>query len=151
MGIDDQTGTSLPYAGGTRTPIAMEQLRYAAVLETGVRIGFIMLVAAFGAYIGGVAPAHVPLDRLPDLWTLPANEYATRASMPRGWGWVRLLPRGEILSQAAIAVLAGVSIVCFGALASVYRKRGDRVYFAIAVLEIIVLVLAASGVLTRGH
>ena len=149
MAVDDHADTNIsPRAGSTEVAIAVEQFRYAAVLEIGVRIGFILLVAAFGAYVAGIAPAHVSLDRLPHLWALPADEYAVQASIPRGWGWVKLLHRGEILSHAAIAVLAGVSIVCFGALASVYRKRGDPVYFAIAVVQIIVLVVAASGVLT---
>ena len=152
MAVDNHADPNIqPRAGDTREKIAVEQFRYAAVLEAGVRIGFILLVAAFGAYVGGVAPAHVSLDRLPDLWTLPADEYAVQASVPRGWGWVKLLHRGEMLSQAAIAVLASVSIACFGALASVYHKRGDRLYFAIAIFEIIVLMLAASGVLTMGH
>lgn len=128
--------------------VPIEQFHYAAVLEAGTVIGFFLLVAAFAAYIGGIAPAHVALDRLPDLWTLPADDYAVQARVPRGWGWVRILHRGEMLSQAAIAVLAGVSIASFGVLAVMYRRRGDRAYFVIAVLEIIVLVLAASGVVT---
>jgi hypothetical protein len=138
-------------APSARPAVAPEQLRYARVLEIGVRIGFVLLVAAFVAYIAGILPAHVALDRLPDLWTLPAHEYTVQAAVPRGWGWVRLLHRGEWLAQGAIAVLAGVSIVCFAALVPLYRARGDRLYLALAILEIAVLGLAASGLLTMGH
>jgi hypothetical protein len=134
-----------------RPAVGAEQLRYARVLEIGVRIGFVLLVVAFLAYVAGILPAHVALDRLPDLWTLPAHEYAVQAAVPRGWGWVRLLHRGELLAQGAIAVLAGVSIACFAALVPLYRARGDRLYLALAILEIVVLGLAASGLLTMGH
>jgi hypothetical protein len=132
-------------------PLAPEQLRYARVLEIGVRIGFVLLVAAFVAYVAGILPAHVALERLPDLWTLPAHEYAVEAAVPRGWGWVRLLLRGEMLAQGAIAVLAGVSIVCFAALVPLYRARGDRLYLTLAIVEILILGLAASGALTLRH
>ncbi|MGH8619252.1 MAG: hypothetical protein ACREUW_16290 [Burkholderiales bacterium] len=134
-----------------KAPVSPEQRRYAAVLEVGVRIGFLLLVAAFLAYAVALTPAHVPLARLPELWTLPAHEYVRAAGLPTGWGWTLLLPAGELLALAAIGVLAGVSIVCFCVLLPVYRARRDHVYLGIVVLEIAVLLLAASGVLTAGH
>lgn len=134
-----------------KAPVSPEQLRYAAVLEIGVRTGFLLLVAAFLAYAVALTPAHVPVARLPELWTLSAHEYVREAGLPTGWGWALLLPAGEMLTLAAIGVLAGVSILCFLVLVPAYRARGDRVYLTIAVLEIAVLLLAASGVLTAGH
>jgi len=52
---------------------------------------------------------------------------------------------------AGIEILAGCSMLCLLAIIPVYLRRGDRVYAAICIAEIAVLVLAASGALTVGH
>jgi len=128
-----------------------EQLRYAKLLDWGAKIGFVVLVAGFVNYMLGLLPPHVPVERLPELWSLPLAEYLARTSTPTGWNWVLLLAKGEFPGLVGIALLSGCSLVCLAAVAAIYARRGDRVYAAICALEIAVLVLAASGVLTAGH
>jgi hypothetical protein len=128
-----------------------EQLRYAKLLDWGAKIGFVVLVAGFVNYMLGLLPPHVPVERLPELWSLPLAEYLARTSTPTGWNWVLMLAKGEFPGLVGIALLSGCSLVCLAAVAAIYARRGDRVYAAICVLEIAVLVLAASGVLTAGH
>jgi hypothetical protein len=128
-----------------------EQLRYAKLLDWGAKIGFVELVAGFVNYMLGLLPPHVPVEKLPELWSLPLAEYLARTSTPTGWNWVLLLAKGEFPGLVGIALLSGCSLVCLAAVAAIYARRGDRVYAAICALEIAVLVLAASGVLTAGH
>jgi hypothetical protein len=134
-----------------KTNVSEEQLLYAKLLDWGAKIGFVVLVAGFVNYMLGLMPHHVPVDTLPNLWSLPLAEYLARTATPTGWNWVVLLAKGEFPGLVGIALLSGCSLVCLIAVAAVYSRRGDRVYAAICMLEVAVLVLAASGVLTAGH
>ncbi len=133
----------------TRAPV--EQLRYARLLDATSKVGFVLLVAGFVAYVMGWLEEHVTVRDLPQLWNLPLSEYLARTETPSGWGWIAHLHKGEFAGLLGIAVLAGCSAVCLAAILQVYVRRGDRVYAGICALEILVLVLAASGVLTAGH
>ncbi len=146
MGVKQNTNDN---AG--RIHVSPEQLRYAKVLNAGMRAGLVVLVAGLFAYVSGLVPAHVPLEQLPALWTLSAPEYLRATGMPDGWGWLHMLDSGDALPLVGIAILAGVSGVCFLVLLPLYFSNRDPIYFSIAALEIGVLALAASGILTSGH
>ena len=130
-----------------RDPI---QLRYARWLAWGTRAGLACLVLAFAAYIFGIAP-HVPIERLPALWELSAPQLLRETGMKPGWHWASLLHRSDMLLLAAIALLSSISIACVAAVVPAFAKRGDRVFVAICVLQIAVLLLAASGLLASAH
>jgi len=128
-----------------------EQLRYATLLDWGAKFGFVVLVLAFGAYVSGVLSAHIPHERLPELWTLPLEAYIAETGTPTGWDWIALLAKGEFASISGIAILAACSIPCLLVIAPVYWKRGERVLAAIVAVTILVQLLAASGLLVAGH
>ncbi|MDB5811662.1 MAG: hypothetical protein JWN94_3784 [Betaproteobacteria bacterium] len=134
-----------------KSHVSREQLRYAQVLDFGMRLGLGVLVLAFIAYVTGWLPAHVPLEQMPSLWTLAAPDYLRATGMPEGWGWLAMLDHGDVLPLVGIAILAGISALCFIALLPIYAAHRDIVYFSIAALEIVVLALAASGVLSAAH
>jgi hypothetical protein len=62
-----------------------------------------------------------------------------------------MLRYGDFLNFIGIAMLAGVTIVCYAAIIPMLLKRKDKVYALLALLEVVVLVLAASGVVSGGH
>ena len=128
-----------------------EQLRYARLLDLGTRLGLVLLVASFAAYVLGVPAPQVPVQRLPELWSLPVADYLRQSAMPTGWGWTALLPAADMLGLLGIVMLASVSLVCLAALVPLYAARGERAYVVIVLLEIAVLLLAGSGVLAGGH
>jgi hypothetical protein len=126
-----------------------EQLRYATMLDWGMKIGLGILAIGFLAYVFGLVPAQVPLQDIPHYWKLPVEQYLQQTGKPSGWGWVRMLGRGDTLPIAGIAILSGVSALCvFFALIPAYAKNRDKAYLAIAIFQMLVLVLAASGILT---
>jgi hypothetical protein len=128
--------------------VAAEQLRYACVLDWGMKLGLSVLVAGFLAYVSGILPAQVPLADLPRLWSLPVADYLRETGMSGGWSWLAMLGTGDALSLAGLALLAGASVPCLLALLPAFVARRDRAYFAIALALAGVLVLAASGLLT---
>jgi hypothetical protein len=120
------------------------QLVYARWLNAGTRIGLVLLIAGFLAYVLGLLPPHVPLDRLPQLWGLPLKQFVEAADAPTGWEWLALAARGDYLNLIGVALLA--SIVAIGYLRILpMLARGERVYALIALLQIVVLAIAASG------
>lgn len=128
-----------------------EQRVYADVLDWGMKIGFLLLVLTFLLYVFGALQPHVPLHELPQYWTLPAAEYMQVANVPHGWGWLSLAGTGDYINFIPIAILALITIVCYIRLLPLLWRSGDKAYTGIAIAEIAVLVLAASGVLVVGH
>ena len=128
-----------------------EQIRYAAWLHWSTLAGFLTLIGTFVAYIFNILPARIPLSQLPQVWNKPAPEFLRVTGMPQGWGWIGMLGNGDLASFLGIAILSGCSIFCILAVMPVYAKRRDWVYLLICVLEIAILVLAASGVISGKH
>lgn len=128
-----------------------EAARYATLLEWGTRLGLIALVISFSSYVLGWLQPHVPLQQLPQLWHLSAEQYLLQTAMPTGWGWLALAGKGDVSNLIGIALLAACSLPPLLGLAVLYLRRGDRAYAVICALVALVVALAASGVLTAGH
>lgn len=127
--------------------ISPAQLRYARLLDWGMKAGLAALIAGFGVYVSGTLPAQVPFEALPRLWTLPVADYVRESGMGAGWSWLAMPGKGEVMTTAGIAILAGVSILCLMSLVPLYVRRRDWTYFGVTLSLIGVLMLAASGVL----
>ncbi len=122
--------------------------RYARWLAAGARIGLGLLVLGFIAYIVEAMEAHVPIERLPELWHLPADQFLAQSGVPPGWGWTKLVHRGDLFNLLGITVLASASIPCLIAAMPVFHARGERAFVAFCALEIAVMLVAASGVVS---
>ena len=127
-----------------------EQLAYATILDKGMKIGFLMLVFSFIIYLTGIFPAYIPVNDLPKYWTMPVHKYLEATGIHPGWFWLGLLGKGDFLNFAGIAFLAGVTAVCYIRIIPILFRKKDIAFGVIAILEVIVLVLAASGLLKSG-
>ena len=127
-----------------------EQIIYANLLIIGVWAGIIILVATYAIYVTGILPAHVEMSRIPELWGKGVGEYLEMTHSPHGWGWAALLYKGDFLNYLGFAFLALMTILCYLVLVRGYSRRKDWIFAAIAVLEIVVLSSAASGILRAG-
>lgn len=125
--------------------------RYALLLDWGTRVGLVLLVLSFTAYVTGLLAPHVPLERLPSLWNLPVDTYHAVTHTPEVFDWMALIRHGDRINMIGIAVLAGCSVPPLLALIALFLKQRDAVYAVICAFEVMVLLLAASGVLTSGH
>jgi len=142
--------TTGPAGVERRVEQSAEQLRYARLLEAGARAGLLLLLLGFFAYGSGLLAPGVPLQRLPELWSLPLAEFLQQSGSPTGWGWLARLRQGDMLSLGGIAWLASCSLPALLALLPLYLRRGDKVYAALALAEVAVIALAASGWLGGG-
>lgn len=135
------------YASLEATP---EQLLYAKILERGMYLGLLILLITFGLYAFGIMDPYIPLDKISDYWHMNVNDYLEHAKIQDGWSWVGMIKYGDFVNFIGIAILAGVTILCYAAVVPTLLKNKDTVYAIIAILEVIVLTVAASGILGAG-
>ena len=128
-----------------------EQLLYARVLAIGMYVGLACLLVTFMIYVSGVMENYVPLDDLPKHWQKDVHTYLDDAKIEPGWGWVSMVGYGDFLNFIGIALLAGVTVVCYLAIVPTLLRKRDFVYAILALLEVLVLLAAASGIISSGH
>jgi hypothetical protein len=136
-----------------------EQLLYAKVLQIGMFTGLVILFITFGLYVSGILAPAVPLEQVPNYWQQGVHEYLEAVNHdhlhmdhpPTGWAWITMLQKSDFLNFVGIAILGGVTIICYLAIVPTLVRKKDNAYLAMTVLEVIVLSLAASGILAVGH
>jgi hypothetical protein len=127
-----------------------EQLVYAKILDIGMKLGLLLIILTFLVYLSGILTPYIPVNDLPKYWSMPVHKYLEATGIHPGWAWLSLIGKGDFLNFIGIAFLAGITIICYIPIIPIFLKKKDKVYAAIAVTEILVLVLAASGVLKSG-
>lgn len=145
---------TMPVSLGVEAKVAatQEQLAYARLLNLGMKIGLLSLIVTFIIYITGILSPRVPVNDLPLYWSMPVHEYLAATGIHPGWSWLGMLGKGDFLNFIAITFLAAVTIFCYGRIVNIFYRKNDTVYTVLAAVEILVLVLAASGILrTGGH
>jgi hypothetical protein len=128
-----------------------EQVRYATVLEKGMYLGLLCLFATFTLYVSGVMEAYLPRHELSEHWQKNVHEYLTDAEIEPGWGWVKMLGYGDFINFIGIAILAGVTVPCYISTLPLLLRKKDTIYVVLVLLEVLVLSIAASGIVKVGH
>ena len=127
-----------------------EQIIYANLLIIGVWAGIFILVTTYAIYLTGILPPYVEMSLIPKVWGKGVGEFLEITHCPHGWGWLPLLAKGDFLNYIGFALLALMTIFCYLVLVRGYIRQRNRIFAAIAVLEIVVLCIAASGILGGG-
>jgi hypothetical protein len=123
-----------------------EQRIYAQWLAAGARLSFALLVTTFMIYLAGVVPSLVPVAELPNYWGLSAARYVAATGTPTGWRWVEHIGRSDVMNLVGIACVALVTPACFARLVPEFIRQRENTFTAIALMELWILVLAASGI-----
>jgi hypothetical protein len=127
-----------------------DQIIYANLLLIGVWVGIFLLAITYLIYVTGLLTPHVDISLIPQYWGKGVGEYLEATNSPHGWGWVSLLNTGDFLNFIGLALLATMTVICYMVLLRGYIHRGNRIFSTICILEILVLCLAASGILGAG-
>jgi hypothetical protein len=128
-----------------------EQAIYARWLARGNQVALLVMLGGFAAYVAGMWSPLVHRRELAGLWHLSAHEYLQRTGVPTGWGWFGQLAHSDMTTLLGIALLAACSLPALVMVAASYWRRGERLASVLALLQIGVLVLAASGIIGAGH
>ena len=135
------------------------QLLYASVLEKGMYLGLCIMFITFVLYLLGIISPVIPMADLPQYWSLNVTDYLNAVEKDylhlghtvTGWSWLTLVGYGDFLNFIGIAILSLVTIVCYIVIIPVLWVDKDKLFTFIAIAEVVVLVLAASGFLEGGH
>ena len=93
---------------------------------------------------------HVPVGDVSANWGLKVHDYLEVTQIEKGWSWATHLGQSDFLTFAPIAFLASVTVICYLTILPIFFKRKDFIYATLVIAEVMVLVLAASGVLPSG-
>lgn len=127
-----------------------EQLTYARVLDLGMKVGLLALIITFIIYLTGILPPYISVNDLPKYWGMSVHKYLEVTHIPHGWGWLSMISKGDFLNFIGIAFLSGITLICYIAIIPILFRKKDTIYGILAILEVLVLVLAASGILKAG-
>jgi hypothetical protein len=130
--------------------VTEEQIAYGRLLDSGMKIGFVALLVTFAAYVSGLLQPSVPLQDVSRYWGLSVHDYLIATGNKPGWAWLHLLHKGDFLNFVGIAFLAGITAICYVRIIPILLRKKDTVFAILAVVEVIVLSLAASGLLRGG-
>ncbi|MBF0452944.1 MAG: DUF1634 domain-containing protein [Candidatus Magnetomorum sp.] len=127
-----------------------EQIIYANLLLIGVLAGLVLMGVTYLIYLTGLLPAHVDMNLLPQVWGKNVTEYLEITHTPHGWNWLGFLMKGDILNYLGFAFLGMMTLFLYLILVRGYIREKNWIYTVISVLEIVVLSVAASGLLGSG-
>ncbi|WP_456325877.1 DUF1634 domain-containing protein [Desulfonauticus submarinus] len=127
-----------------------QQITYSNILFWGAWGGIALMTLTYILYVFHILPPHVDVNLVVQNWDKGVQEYMQITNSPHGWGWIFLLHKGDFINFLGIAMLALLTIVCYLVLIVGYLKVKDKLYATLAFLEVLVLTLAASGILGSG-
>ncbi len=129
-----------------------EQVLYANILNKGMLIGLLGLIITFIIYALGILTPKIPLGDVQHYWVMSVKDYLHESGIHAGWAWLGNLGYGDMLNFVPIAMLSGLTILCYLAIIPGLMRKKDTPYVILALLEVVVLCVAASGILgTGGH
>jgi hypothetical protein len=140
----------LEMAEERRTQATEEQMVYARVLNVAAFLGLALIVVTFIIYMLGILPSFVPPQDIPKYWGMKSSGFIHTFHAPTGWAWVALTNKGDYLNFVGIAILAGLTVLCYLVILPILMRKKDTAYVVIAIIEVLVLMLAASGILKSG-
>lgn len=125
---------------------------YARLMDFLTVTAFVVLTITFGLYVTGLLPPFVSLARLPLHWGSSVSHYLGETGVRPGWAWVGRLGFGDFLNFLPLAFLGSVIALCYAGLALRLFRARERLLGALALIQIIILALAASGLFRlKGH
>ena len=129
-----------------------EQEIYGTILMKGVVTSLSVLCLAFMAYFISLLTAYISYESFVNNWSLPMHEYhkAVGLEIGTGWAWVSQLTYPDLASLVTVMYLSSITLICYLKILPIFFKRKDKIYFILTMAEIVVLCVAASGILKAG-
>jgi len=132
-----------------REPLTIQYF-YAKVLDRAARLGFLLVSLGLAVYLTRLLPPIIPLEDLPCYWGLPAPRYRLALGVPGGWAWFGELHHGDFLIYLPLTFLAAVTILSYMTLLPRFFRNREPLLGVLALFQVAVLLLAASGILLMG-
>jgi len=127
------------------------QLAYAAILSKATTLSIVFVILGYVVYIFQLLPLSVPIEQVSENWHLRASEFHQNIHAPFGWNALSDFGKGDALSYISILYLGAVTMFCLVAAGFAFLKEKNVIYTAISFVQLLVLIFAATGILSGGH
>jgi hypothetical protein len=129
-----------------------QRLAFARLLRGSTGLGLATLALTFLVYAMQILPSDIPPEELPAHWGKPLEQFHRDTGLQDRFGsvpglrWVLHLDQSDYLVQLPIAFLAVITLFCYVMLAKHYLRQRSLLLLTVALLQLLVLLLAASGI-----
>ncbi len=128
-----------------------EQKVLATLFDILSKIGLVGLVGTFVLYMLNIPAATVSAKQISSFWSLRVGDYLQAVHLGSGWSWIHHLGHSDMLAFAAVAFLCLISAISYAFMVYFFLKKKDRLYALLSTAIVLVLLISASGILSRGH
>ncbi|TCD48225.1 hypothetical protein [Chlorobium sp. N1] len=135
-----------------RPPVHHEQLAYAGVLDRLSHLAMLFLAGGYMTYVFRLLPQKVGIADIAANWHLRASEMQARLDAPVGWSFIaspESFLRGDALSYLSIILVCMIPVACLLWTAPSFFREKRPVFGIIAILQVVILAVASSGILVR--
>jgi hypothetical protein len=124
---------------------------YGKILQWIVLAGLVLLVLTYGIYVSGTLPSTIEPSKIVSYWHLDSEEYVAQVGATTGWNWLYSLGNGDHLCFSIIVLLVAATVVLLFVAFVLYLRKKDMWYALISGLTVLVLISAATGLISGGH
>ncbi len=125
-----------------------DQLLLSRLYQYVSTVGFLLILFGFFLYGSGALTSTVPVADMSLFWHLSSEDFAAETGTPYGWDLFGHLRSGDMISLASLVLMPMGTILAFVVMAVVFSKGRNWVFSVIVLLLTVVLILAASGVVS---
>ena len=122
----------------------------ADVITWIVRFTVLAIVVTFLIYAFGLRPASIHPEQTMELWEMSSREMRDARDLDGGWAWILALGDAINLSFSSLALFPAMTIAVTLVISLLYARRRIGIHAALALCQVILLVIAATGVANRG-
>mgnify|MGYP006269196933 CR=1 FL=1 len=130
------------------------QLAYAGTLEFMSHAIIIVMAIGFVLYVFQLLPLTVPVDTVAGNWHLNATKLQMKIHHHSGWSCfsdLQTILHGDAVSYASVVFLSMATMLCLATASMAFFREKNHLYLTITILQVLVLLFAASGMLISGH
>jgi hypothetical protein len=130
------------------------QLAYAKTLDYVSHAVMLAMAAGYIVYMLQLLPLEVPVETIAGNWHLSASAMQAKLHPSCGWSCfssLTALLHGDAVSYASVIFLALATLICLASAAAVFFSEKKHLFLAITMLQVLVLLVAASGIMTGSH
>ena len=81
---------------------------------------------------------------------MPVSDYLAQTGIHAGWAWLGNLGYGDMLNFSANCLSVSPDDICYLAILPGLMRKKDTAYVVLVIVEVVVLAVAASGILGSG-
>ncbi len=130
------------------------QLVYAKTLDYVAHSIIVVMAIGYFLYLTQLLPLSVPIETIAGNWHLSAAKLQAKLNLSCGWDCFTApagIIHGDILSYISVIFLSLSTLICLASAVAAFISEKKYLYSTIAILQVLVLLVAASGIMSGGH